>query len=133
MPKISTAPVRRRRAITSEVIIPIFPEEVKPTMLTQHQTTPLHPAVSGEAQPLIDFVLSHLEDVDFDAASGCMPLHIAAQEGLTDLVELLLLSGADVNAPRSDGATPLQLAMDEGNRNVAHLLRLHGGRLPPSR
>lgn len=95
---------------------------------------PLHSALAGDENSIIEMLVNHGADVNAAQQAGYTPLHEAAQSGNLQAAILLLGHGARVNVKADSGKTPLGLTMMEGREagskedrgRVAEFLRDHG-------
>lgn len=84
--------------------------------------TPLHHAVAGGHQAIVEFLLSHKANVNARKKDGVTALHVACALGRKEVAEVLITHGADINAKDAKGRTPLSLAQDNGHPAVAQLI-----------
>ena len=88
-----------------------------------HETTPLHIAVSTGHKALVELLLTSKADVNARDSGGDTPLHKATEK---DVAELMLKHGANVNAENINIRTPLHEAAERGNEEVVELLLASG-------
>jgi ankyrin repeat protein len=84
---------------------------------------PLHSAVAGNHDEVVEVLLAAGADVTAVQRHGYTPLHAAAQNGATVTVDRLLAAGADPTARTDDGRTPADLAEGAGRAELAARLR----------
>jgi ankyrin repeat protein len=84
---------------------------------------PLHSAVAGDHDDVVEVLLDAGADVRAVQRHGYTPLHGAAQNGATVTVERLLAAAADPTARTDDGRTPADLAERAGHAELAARLR----------
>jgi ankyrin repeat protein len=84
---------------------------------------PLHSAVAGNQDEVIEVLLAAGADVNARQSHGYTPLHGAAQNGADRTVDRLLAAGADAGARNDDGRTPADLAEEAGHHELAARLR----------
>jgi ankyrin repeat protein len=75
--------------------------------------TPLHLAVLGKEEEVVQVLLENGADIEAKAADsyGGTALHWATSAGNLGMVQLLVDAGANCNAEDTDGATPLDAAL----------------------
>ena len=89
--------------------------------------TPLHEAVSGGHDVVLDFLLGKGGDVNCrDSAAGYTPLHLAASAGHIKCVKALLKHGANISFKDEYGKTPKQTAELYSRKNMVNLLHSEG-------
>lgn len=88
--------------------------------------TPLHEAVSGGHDEVLDFLLGKGGDVNCRANSGYTPLHLAASAGHINCVKALLKHDANIGFKDDYGKTPKQTAGLSSKNNIVKLLRSEG-------
>jgi len=71
-------------------------------------------------------LVSPIDVLQHQDASGNTPLHIAAKHGHRDVVKTLLDAGVDINRNNNNGETALFLASKHGHRSIVHLLLQKG-------
>jgi ankyrin repeat protein len=84
---------------------------------------PLHSAVAGNHDDVVELLLEAGADVRAVQRHGYTPIHGAAQNGATVTVDRLLAAGADPAARTDDGRTPANLAEGAGHVELAARLR----------
>ena len=84
---------------------------------------PLHSAVAGDHDDVVEVLLEAGADVRAVQRHGFTPLHGAAQNGAIVTVDRLLAAGADPTARTEDGRTPADLAERAGHLELAARLR----------
>ncbi len=93
----------------------------------EYGTTPLHLAVEGDADEVIDFLCALGADMYTKNSNGDSPLHGAAGSGCYDAVCSLLANGFDVNYKNKDGQTALFFAAESAEYRIFQLLYRHKG------
>ena len=88
--------------------------------------TPLHCAVAGGQQPVVELLLTKKANVNARKKDGVTPLHIAAALGRVEIAKVLIANGADVNVKDNRGGTALTFARDKGQTEIAALLEEKG-------
>ena len=88
--------------------------------------SPLHFAVWGEHEELVEFLISKKANVNAIDVNGSTALHFAAFDGAQEIVELLIAKGADVNAKGVNWETPLHNAANKGPVELIELLIANG-------
>lgn len=88
---------------------------------------PLHAAVAGKREDLVEILVSQGADVNAVQEGGWTPLHEAADRGHLELVQILIEHGAFINPRKDDGETPRAIAARKGHKDVADYLRHLGG------
>lgn len=88
--------------------------------------TPLHEAVSGGHDQVLDYLLGLGGDVNCRANSGYTPLHLAASAGHINCVKTLLKHDANIILQDDYGKTPKQTAGLSSKNNIVKLLRSEG-------
>src|SRR3954454_19093198 len=84
---------------------------------------PLHSAVAGNHDDVIEVLLTAGADVNAVQRHGYTPLHGAAQNGAERTVDHLLRAGADPSATSDDGRSAADLADQAGHVELAARLR----------
>ena len=84
--------------------------------------TPLHYAVAGGHQPVVELLLTKKADVNAKKKDGVTPLHVAAALGRVEIAKVLIAKWADPAATDKQGRTPLSLAQEKGQTEVAKVL-----------
>lgn len=84
---------------------------------------PLHAAVAGGSESVLQQLLLMGADPDLPRSGGLTPLHAAAAMGKEQMVRLLLEAGANRLAVAEDGTTPCDLAIAAGHPELCDLLR----------
>jgi ankyrin repeat protein len=84
---------------------------------------PLHSAVAGNHDDVVEVLLAGGADVNATQRHGYTPIHGAAQNGAVATVERLLAAGADSRAANDDGKTAADLAAAAGHAELAARLR----------
>ena len=84
---------------------------------------PLHSAVAGNHDEVVEVLLAAGADVNATQRHGYTPLHGAAQNGSDRSVDRLLAAGADAQARNDDGRTAADLAEEAGHQELAARLR----------
>ncbi|HEV7810955.1 MAG TPA: ankyrin repeat domain-containing protein [Candidatus Limnocylindrales bacterium] len=84
---------------------------------------PLHSAVAGNHDDVVQVLLAAGADVNATQRHGYTPLHGAAQNGADVLVERLLAAGADPARTTDDGRTAADIASSAGHEELASRLR----------
>ncbi|MBI2946199.1 MAG: ankyrin repeat domain-containing protein [Verrucomicrobia bacterium] len=91
---------------------------------TSDGESPLHLAVRGQSQPLVESLQSKGADPNARSNGGQTPLFSAV--GNPRMTALLLAEKADVNASDSSGRTPLYAAVESGNLETSEILLKNG-------
>jgi len=86
---------------------------------------PLHAAVAGKRQELVEMLVEQGANIDATDGRGWTPLNLAAHEGPVATIEYLLAHDADVTLANNDGRTPLETAEHEGRADEVDVLRRH--------
>ncbi|KAK3921192.1 Ankyrin repeat and SOCS box protein 3 [Frankliniella fusca] len=93
-----------------------------------NEQTPLHRAVEGDRQDVVQYLLSIGAKVNGGDSSSCTPLFEAVQQDALLCAEILLNAGAKPNRRTYDGVTPLMMACQKGNIEMVKLLLAHGAK-----
>ncbi|KAE8748603.1 hypothetical protein FOCC_FOCC004613 [Frankliniella occidentalis] len=93
-----------------------------------NEQTPLHRAVEGKQQDVLQYLLSIGAKVNQGDSSSCTPLFEAVQQDSLQCAEILMKAGAKPNRRTYDGVTPLMMACQKGNIEMVKLLLLHGAK-----
>jgi len=83
---------------------------------------PLHSALAGRHEAIVDLLLADGADVNAVQADGYTPLHEAAQNGDQAMARRLVAAGADPRARLDSGATPADSARAAGHEVLAEWL-----------
>jgi ankyrin repeat protein len=86
------------------------------------RVAPLHSALAGSDQTIVELLLDAGADVNLVQADGYTPLHEAAQNGDQVMAERLVAAGADPRARLDDGSTPADSARAAGHTVLADWL-----------
>lgn len=89
---------------------------------------PLHAAVAGRCQPVVERLVAAGADVNAQQQGGFTPLHAAALNGDEHAVRTLLDAGADPGQATDEGVWAAELAASSGHEKLAELLRAAAGR-----
>jgi uncharacterized protein len=84
---------------------------------------PLHSAVAGNHEDVVDVLLAAGAEVNAVQPHGYTPLHGAAQNGADATVGRLLALGADRGLTTDDGRTAADVASEAGHEELAGRLR----------
>ncbi|CAH8460893.1 unnamed protein product [Dicrocoelium dendriticum] len=89
--------------------------------------TPLHDAIAGQDERLVELLLKHNADLTITNNSGQNPLHYAVIQGEAKIVRIILQHCLTqtpwlVDEPQPDGLTALHLAAFHGHLEVCDLL-----------
>lgn len=84
--------------------------------------TPLHRAVQGGRNSMVDFLLAKGANINSTDQNGNTPLHWAVFMGQTNIVKTLIIHKADLNAKGAGRKTPLHLAIQQGFLSIAGML-----------
>ncbi|NLI79175.1 MAG: ankyrin repeat domain-containing protein [Candidatus Riflebacteria bacterium] len=94
---------------------------------------PLHLAVQGGSQSMVEFLVQHGANVDaVDGLHRRTPLHEAARLGFPGIAKFLLARGAQLVLPDRQGNTPLHLAARAGKPDLVTILLQHGAAIDPA-
>lgn len=85
---------------------------------TRHSETPLHGAVMGGDQSIVERLLQMGAYVNATAENGMTPLHRAAWQRSSGIASALVAHGADKGAEDNNGYTPQQIAATEEGASV---------------
>ena len=98
---------------------------VDPKLRDHRQRTPLHLAVAGGNEALVDALLQGRAPLDAVDEEGRLPLHEAARLGQTQLLAKLLPPPALVHQADKSGRTALELALSAGHEGAVEILLQH--------
>jgi ankyrin repeat protein len=89
----------------------------------KHKAMPLHSAVAGGQENIVEWLLKYGADPNAREQGGYAPLHAAAQNGNTEIIRTLIYGGADLTLRNDHGKTPLDIALERGHTAAAKLLQ----------
>jgi ankyrin repeat protein len=95
---------------------------VHATAQNSMRVQPLHAAVAGRSQEIVQLLLDRGVDPNARQQLGYTPLMGAAAAGREDLVSLLLGHGADPSLAAEDGKTASSIALEHGHTAMAERL-----------
>jgi 26S proteasome non-ATPase regulatory subunit 10 len=84
--------------------------------------TPLHSAVSGGRDAVVEVLIALGADVGAANNGGRTALHYAASKNHIEIANLLIRSGAKINKKDSVGCTPLHRAASAGHAEMCEVL-----------
>ncbi len=87
--------------------LPYFEQHNCLELIDDLGNTPLHSAVYGEQDQLVDWFISQSINLNAQNEEGSTPLHYATALDYPDILEKLLKARADLNIRDKDGRTPL--------------------------
>jgi 26S proteasome non-ATPase regulatory subunit 10 len=88
--------------------------------------TPLHSAVSGGRDAVVEVLLALGADVGATNKGGRTALHYAASKGHIEIAHMLIKSGAKLNRKDEVGCTPLHRAASAGHAEMCETLLEEG-------
>ena len=84
-------------------------------------TSLIFPSQEGYLE-IVQLLVEHGADVNYNAFRGFTPIRIAARNGHLKIVKFLAENGADIDSKAMDGATPLEHAASKGHYEIVKFL-----------
>jgi len=93
-------------------------------------TTPLmNHIIDSIGMAIVETLLRHGADINFQDRYGATPLNYASLYGLSGFADMLIYYGAEADLKSYDGTTPLMSAIWAGSDDIAYLLVQNGANL----
>jgi len=95
---------------------------VDPSVKGAQNRTPLHRAMTGPHEKVVEVLLENKADVNLTDNSGYTPLHYAGMFNGVQCAKMVLDAKANVNAKSRNEDTPLHLAAEKNNVDFVQFL-----------